>query len=429
MTLSHAKPALISLNIRRTVDSLLTMDTSPDTIKNEMPKKIILKPKEETVIDHSEEISKIKTMLEQQCFEIVACNNKIIDARKEQKELLSLFHTRAETLENRLTTLSSILFQKVEDLNRRIDTINKTLTPKPILTSFLPPNDFGRITGLDAKNELLAYTTVQGNLVVLDRNREFKLLSSNQPFPHESLFSPVLINRQNTNGIFAITSARKLLFATPARSQPKQLIEGRVESYSVITDSIRHETYDIVTGHQGQMNFFTFQDNYNSVNLVGSVRKLNGIVSHIVTDYENEAIYALTSRRWYYTISSSTFGLVISHQFQNTPLQIQLSTVFIIISFAPNDIVILERNREKVSILTKFSIVGGLRSFYCGENHIFVITKNQQIERRGLCKPEESEIICEPDVADYDENEYIGTVFSDGMTIYLSHNNRISVWV
>ena len=80
--------------------------------------------------------------------------------------------------------------------------------------------------------------------------------------------------------------------------------------------------------------------------------------------------------------------------------------------------------------MKKLTINGGLRYFYCGDNQLFIITKkNQQIERRRLCNPYEKEIICEPDVADYDENEFIGTIFSDNSKIYLSHNDRISVWV
>lgn len=429
MTIPHSSPPLLSLNIRRTVDSLLTLNTSDQKEIEKASSNNIVKHKEDSQIDHTTEIQLMKNMLEQQCFEIVAYNNKIKDARSAQNRLLSQFQTRANDLESRLSNLTSTLFQKAEDMNRRIDSINKTLTPKPILTKILPQNDYGRITGIYSKMNLMAYTTALGYLIITDRSKDYGIISKNQPSNNEALFSPVIILRQNVDGVFAVSSARKLLFATPVFARPKQICELKVESFSAITDNFKVNNYDIVTGHQGFVNFYQFQDNYNGINLIGSLKKLTGNVNHIVSDTENEAVYCLTSRKFFYSISSSSFGLINSHQFTSMPLEIQLSTVFIIISFSLDDILILERNREKLNVLKKLTIIGGLRYFYCGENKLFIITKkNQQIERRRLCHPNICEIICEPDVADYDENEFIGTIFYDESRIYLSHNDRISIW-
>lgn len=433
MNVSHSKPPLLSLNIKRTVDSLLTLNTSEQNenqsdSKSNQNLQNITKHKEEVQIDHSAEIKLMKEMLEQQCFEIVAYSNKIKDARRDQNHLLTQFHNRAEALELRLSSLTSTLLQKTSDMNQRIDSISKTLTPKPILVKLLPPNIYGRITGINAKMNLLAYTTALGYLIVIDRSKGYGVISENQPSSNEALFSPVIINRQDANGIFTVSSARKLFFATPAFARPKQICELKVESFSAITDSFKRENYDIVTGHHGMVNFYQFYENYGSINLIGSIKKLTGNVNHIVADTENEAIYCSTSRKFFYSISSSSYTLINSYQFPNMPLQIKLSTVFIIISFSPDDILILERNREKINILKKLTISGGLRYFYCGENQLFIITKKQQVERRRLCNPDENEIICEPDVADYDENEFIGTIFADDSKIYLSHNDRISVW-
>ena len=197
----------------------------------------------------------MKEMLEQQCFEIVAYSNKIKDARRDQNHLLTQFHNRAEALELRLSSLTSTLLQKTSDMNQRIDSINKTLTSKPILVKLLPPNIYGRITGINAKMNLLAYTTALGYLIVIDRSKGYGVISENQPSSNEALFSPVIINRQDANGIFTVSSARKLFFATPAFARPKQICELKVESFSAITDSFKRENYDIVTGHQGMVNF------------------------------------------------------------------------------------------------------------------------------------------------------------------------------
>jgi hypothetical protein len=56
------------------------------------------------------------------------------------------------------------------------------------------------------------------------------------------------------------------------------------------------------------------------------------------------------------------------------------------------------------------------------------VNRNQTVERRPLCALDHPEIICEPDTADYEENDHIGVIFADGTTLYLSHNGSISVW-
>lgn len=435
MTSTNPIPGLLSLRIHRGVNSLLVSDSTPSS-KSEVQSvngqslHQQTKSKEGTTgqIDHSKEIKMVKQMLEQQSFDIISYLNKLHDARKNQDMILKQFREKSETIESRLKSLTKTLFQKVDDMNRRINIINKTITPKPILIKYLPENSFGRITSITASMNLVACTTALGYLPIYDRDNNYELLSCYQTDNYEALFSPALVFKHNSNAIFALTSSGKLLSASPAWIPLDQIIDIKVESFSIPSDIYKHESYDIITGHQGFVNFYSFQDNFNGLSLCGSLKKLVGIVNHIICDPEKEAIYCLTNRRYFYSISSVNFTLLQSYQFNQTPLNIQLSTVFILISLSPDEIFVLERQRDKVSVLQEVSISGGLRCFCYDDNQIFIVTKQQTVERRRLYKLDQNEIICEPDVADYDENEYIGCVFAYDSATYLSHNNRISVW-
>ena len=77
-----------------------------------------------------------------------------------------------------------------------------------------------------------------------------------------------------------------------------------------------------------------------------------------------------------------------------------------------------------------YSIViqSGLRRFFAAETEIIIIMKDQKIQRRKLCNIDTEEMICEPDAADYDEEEYIGCVTSEDREIFLSHGSQISRW-
>lgn len=425
-SLSQATPPLLSLSVRRTVDTLLTMETGDATSNVSQP--LNTKSKDEPSMDHSLEFQKVQEILEQQCFAFVAFRNQIRDARDVQNKIMQRFHERASAIENRLTQVSTSLLQKAQELNQRVDIISKTLAPKPIFRHLLPPNDYGRITGIKIQDQVLAITTSSGQFIGMKKDT-YEVEVIQQPFPNESLFSPNFLVHQSTIIALTVTSGRKLLIHLPYTAYPAECFDGKVECFSVSSEAALSEGYEVVIGQASQILFCNFlSDNPKKLNVTGSTKKIRGTVTHIVTDNDNEAVYALTSRRMFYSVSGSTFQIITQTQFQTPLMQLALTRVFIVISCAPNDIILGERNRDKFNQIFKITIDAGLRRFCCGTKYILIIRKDQRIERRMLCQIGEPESICEPDAADYDPEDYIGSVYCEGPVIYLSHGSRISIW-
>ncbi|OHT17010.1 hypothetical protein TRFO_12698 [Tritrichomonas foetus] len=429
-SLSHAQPPLLSLNVRRTVDAIIEMDT--EEAQSVIAQPLIPKPtKDESAPqDHQEEIKAIHEILEQQCFAFVAFHNHIKDAREVQMNQMKEFQTRANSIASRIQNLSSTLFNKVHELNHRIDIIQRTLAPKPIFRKLLPPNEFGRITGINTIDNFISLTTATGHLIILDREN-FEIIETFQPLPNESLFFPSFIRRQNNIiGLFCVTSNRNLFFSTPVTNPPSNCFKEKVECYAVADNSNAHSAFDVVLGHHQFVNFCLINtENSKEIISVGTTKNLRGTVTHIVVDDDHDAVYLLTSKRYYYSISASTFQTITSTNFQNPLMQIALTRIFIVVSCAPNDIILAERNREKFNQIYRFDVSAGLRRLCTSDKSLFVITKKQQIEKRTLSKPLESQSICEPEAADYDPREYIGAIHCDGSDIYLAHGNRISLWI
>jgi hypothetical protein len=161
---------------------------------------------------------------------------------------------------------------------------------------------------------------------------------------------------------------------------------------------------------------------------VGQTKNLRGTVTQIVIDTVQLAVFALTSRRTFYSISATTFQVIVSMQFTSPLMQLSMTGLFLVISCAPNDILMVERSREKYKEVGRFAIERGLRRFWCSQKSIIVVTKDQKVERRDLCRPMDIDIICEPEAADYDPVEYIGAVTATRQEIYLSHGSSISLW-
>jgi hypothetical protein len=172
----------------------------------------------------------------------------------------------------------------------------------------------------------------------------------------------------------------------------------------------------------------TFYALEGGMRVVGQTKNLRGAVTQIAIDSIQLAVFVLTSKRTFYSISATTFQVIASMQFMSPLMQLSMTGLFLVISCAPNDILMVERSREKYREVGRFTIEGGLRRFRCSEKSIIIITKGQRVERRDLCHPLEIDTICESEAADYDPLEYIGAVTARGQEIHLSHGNRISFW-
>lgn len=427
-SLSQAQPPILSLNVRRTVDAIIQMETDEN---QSVSVQSLAQPKKEKEDlpqqDHSEETKAVHDILEQQCFSFVAFHNHIKDARKIQTKQMQEFHSRASAIENRLHFLSKSLFNKVHELNYRIDLIQKILSPKPIFKILMPQNEFGRITGMSIFNEYLAITTASGNLVIMNKDN-FQILQNLEPFQGESLFSPLFVRKSNdTIGLFTISSSRKLLFCYPILSSSGHTFGQKVECYALPDNYGKHQNFEIVTGHHQLINYSIITSDNLQEN-VGATSGLRGTVIGLLVDDENESVYAITSKRYYYSISTTNFQVIMNKSFQMPLMQIAKTCIFIIVSCAPNDILLLERNRDKFNQLYKIEITTGLRRFFTSEKALYIINQNQQVERRKLCSPMVSQRICESENADYDPKEYIGALLCDDSNIYLTHGNRISLW-
>lgn len=428
-SLSQPQPPLLSLNVRRTVDDIIQMDAVEGQSVITQPL-VQNKVKEEPATqDHSIEIKAMHDILEQQCFSFVAFHNHIRDAREIQLKQMKEFQTRANFIQNRIKSISTSLLTKVHELNHRIDLIQKTLSPKPIFRNLMPQNDFGRITGIDINTDYIAITMATGDLSVLKKD-DFEVVASFQPVKNDSLFMPSFIQRPNNIiGLFSISSSRQLFYSLPVLTEPIQVFTNDIESYAVSKTFESKPTFDLVTGSFQSISFCLInQEKPREISIVGTVKGIRGSVTNIVVDNDNDAVYIITSKRNYYSISASKKQIIMSLSFQTQLMQISMTQMFIVISHAPNDIILAERNSEKFNQIFKINIDDGLRRFFASTNSLFIITQNQKIEKRNLASPLDKIFICEKEAADYDPKEYIGAIHSIDADIYLAHGNRLSYW-
>jgi hypothetical protein len=421
--LPNAVPPLLSLKVRRTADEIIAMDAGEDSALAKLAGPS--KTKEVFNIDHALEITDVHSLLERQCFSFIVFINAIHDAQKVQNGIVRRFEERSDRLENHITQLSEALFNRMREMNDRIDSISRTLVPKPIFRKISPVSDFGRITGIAQTGPHIALTTATGHQVILNKST-LAIEEIAEPVPGESLFCPIFGFRQTKLYLFTVTSGRKLLFACPLKTQASQILE--VDCFTISDESL-HDAFDVAAGQGASVSFYQIEtDTPMTLKQVGAAKGLRGSVSQIVTDNENTAVYILTSRKTFYSISATTYQVLASMQFQMSVMQLSLTRLFIVISIAPNDVVLLERNREKLKEISRFPVADGLRRIHSTDKSLFVITKNQVIERRDLCQPLVHCRICEPQAADYNPLEYIGAIGTSGGEVYVAHGNRISLW-
>ena len=428
-SLSQPQPPLLSLNVRRTVNDIIQMDDAGGQSVITQPL-VQNKVKDEPIVqDHSIEIKAMQDILEQQCFSFVAFHNHIRDAREIQLKQMKQFQERANLIQKRIKNLSTSLLTKVHDLNHRIDLIQSTLSPKPIFRMLMPQNDFGRITGIDIIDEYIATTMATGDLVVF-KKENFDIIVSFHPVENESLFMPLFIQRPNNIlGLFSISSSRQLFYSLPALTEPTQIFLSDIDSYAITKALQTKPSFDLVTGHFQYINFCLINvEKPREISTIGTVKGIRGSVTHIVVDDDAEYVYLITSKRCYYVISASNRQIVMSMSFPTQLMQLSMTQIFIIISSAPNDIIFAEKNQKEFNQVYKIQIDDGLRRFFAGEKSIFIITKNQKVEKRHLASPTEKFFICEKEAADYDPKEYIGSIYCVDTEIYLAHGNRLSYW-
>ena len=430
-SLSQSQPPLLSLNVRRTVDAIIEMDANDTSVVIGQSLNQTKNKEEHQIPEHEEEIRAMKDLLEQQCFAFVSYHNHVQDARKVQKAQMEKFTMLANNIQDRLESLSSALFNKVKEINHRIDIIQRTLSPKPIFKRILPQNDFGRVTGIDVNEKYLVFTTAGFYVVIVDKDK-FDVIHAYQPLPNNSLFHPTLVLLPDGNdGLFCISANRKLLFSNPVLSTPEQCFNDNVECFAVNQYCLQSQSaFDIVLGHHQCINFCKINpENLKELNIVATTKDFRGNVTSLVVDNDNDAIYALSSKRIFYCVSSSSYQISFTINFQTPLMQLGVTRMFIIISYAPNNIIIAERNSKEFKQIYQFEISKGLRRFCTSDKCIYIITKDQEIEKRCMCHPHEVETICEVESADYDRSEYIGCIYCDHTDIYLSHGNRISLWI
>jgi hypothetical protein len=419
--LPQSTPALLSLKVRRTAEEIIAMNTNE---AGTVASQALSQPKAaDETLSHADEIRNVHLLVEQQCFAFVASLNTIHDARKMQNEAQQRFQAHAKSIEERLHRLSDELLKKVKEMNHQIDLISHTLAPKPIFRRMSAPNEFGRVTGICVLGDVVGVTTASGFVVILSHD-SFAVVAAFQPFPAASLFHPTFIVRPNGTSLLTIASNRKLLLSSPYRQAPDELLDA-VECFEATEEQGTRTGFDIVTGHPQMATFYALE---GGMRAVGQTKNLRGTVTQIVIDSVQLAVFVLTSRRTFYSISATTFQIILSMQFSSPLMQLSMTGLLLVISCAPNNILMIERIREKYKEVGRFTIERGLRRFWCSQKSIIIITKDQKVERRNLCQPMEIDIICEPETADYDPLEYIGSVTTVRQEIYLSHGNRISFW-
>jgi hypothetical protein len=425
--LPQSTPALLSLKVRRTADEIIKMDTDATTALTpaSLP---VSKPPADPLLAYSQEVHYIHDLIERQSFSVVAALNSIGDERQAQAEMLAMFRTQAQTLNSSLAGISSRVFDQIKQMNHRLDSIFLTLAPKPIFRDLTPARDFGRITGLAVREGLLAITTASGHLTVIEKS-SMEVLCSFQPIPSDSLFAPAFVGRLNSLSLFSISSSRRLLLSSPFKTAPEPAIDdGFVECFAVTDDMSSRVGFDIAAGQGQVIAFYGTDPDSGRFKQIGITKPLRGTVTQVVVDGEQLSVYALTARRTFYSVSATTFQVVGSMQFATPMMQLVLTGIFIVVSCAPNDIVLLTRDRQKFREIFRISVTDGLRRFCCSAKALFVITKSQFIERRFLSHLDVVDRICGPEAADYDPSEYVGVVLAAAEQIYLSHGNRVSFW-
>ena len=432
MSLSLATPALLSLKVRRTANEIIDMDATGQTGLTTQPiaqPSIVSKVAIEPADDNADEIRTVEDLLEQQCFALVACHNTIHDAREAQAEILRRFHTRANTIEAKLANLSQKLFSKIRGMNNRIDMISRTLAPKPIFRQLQPPNEYERVTGIAIGESMIALTMASGHLVVLNQETLGTEYVS-QPLPSEALFNPAFVARKNMQlSLLCLSSGGKLMFSCPLKSDPSVCADQKIECFAVAERAVLNDGFDVVAGMAGRVGFYGLDSvRPKELKLLGETTNIKGTASQVVVDDQEEVVYVLTSKRVLYAISGTSFEVISSVQFRTPLMQLGLTALFIVVSCAPNTVVLLERKGENHQEQMRFEITSGLRRLCCSEKEILVITKKQEVERRMLCNPLVADTICARQAADYDPLEYMGAIHMCANKIYLSHGNRISVW-
>lgn len=426
----QARPPLLSLKVRRTVDTILSMN--PEEHKEaEAANQQVAKAKEKkqtASLDHTSEIEKISGILEQQSFYFVAFRNQIQDARRDQAKIMQQFHETAQNIDQRMNKMKEMLVKKVVDLNKRVSSISRNLALKPTFRKMLPQNDYGRITGICVFNAILLCTTADGWLLRIDRHDLF-VKHTTRYSTTEALFQPTIYMHGNIWVELALSSTRNLLIRMQTSPDLEKCSHLPVESYSINTDVHTREAFEVILGQNGQIEFCSIAPDANpKLSIVATTKKIRGTVTALVPDQNIDAVFAITSRRMLYCISATNYTVVMSELFEKPIMQLFTTQCFIIISIAPNDIIVLEKNREKANKLFQINISAGLRRFYAAENDILIIMKNQKVERRRLCNVNIAEPICEADAADFNEEEYLGLIVEYERQIYLTHGNRISYW-
>lgn len=429
MSLSQAAPALVSLKVHRTADEIISMDLGDSACGAIQSLSLSTKNQPEVSgEDPSDELQAVREVLEQQCFSLVAFRNLMLDSKKIRQESLRRFHAQAKVIEGRLGTLSSELFKRIHDVNHRIGIISRTLAPRPTFRGLQPPNEFGRITGIDVADDLIALTTTSGHLLILERDT-FQVHHKVLHNENEALFCPIFTHRRGFLSLFFITSGRQLMFSAPYKSEPFLCLDKKVECYAITDNTILRDGFDVVSGQIQGITFYGFDlDNPRLLRALGETKNIRGTVTQLVVDNQRISVYALTSKCIFYAISGTSYNVVSSMQFQTPLMQLTLTTLFIVFSRAPNDIIVAERGRDKFHQITEITIPQGLRRLCCSEKEILIIRKDQGVERRTLCDPLNACRICEPEAADYDPQEYIGTIYASHNTVYISHGNRLSLW-
>ena len=431
--MQQATPPLLSLKVRRTVDTILALDTPAQKDEPIISVPSAAKPNttatKQNVVDHSGEIARIMDILEKQSFAFVAYKNKIHDAKIKQDKLMSDFHQKATIMENKLSRLQTNLLKKVSDLNKRVDTISKNLALKPTFISMLPQNTYGRITGISSLDNIMLVTTADGYLLQIDK-KQLSIEKVHRYSQQEALFQPTIYTHGSLIVAFCLSSHRTLIHGLPdGIYTPEKVINTPVESYAINYDPNTRDVFEVALGEANQIEYASYNQNaVPKLNIVGSTKKIRGNVTALLADQFQNAIFAITSRRMYYSISATNFNVIFQESFDKPVMQLAATQCFILLSVAPNDIVILEKNREKFHKLYTITIEAGLRRFFAASNELLVIMKDQRVQRRRLCDISVGETICEQEAADYNGEEYIGCIYEVDREVYLSHGNRISYW-
>ena len=463
---NNPQPALLPLTIYRNVDKLFKMEADQEEIQIQPIQQIQSKEETETHDHTPQELSVIKDIVEQQCYTYIVYYNKIHDRMKVQHNTINNFKRRANQLQVSLDKLQSLLLRKASALNRRIDLIEKTLCSKPIYKSITPENEDGRITGIAYSQTEVVTTTIYGKLNFF--TRDTLVPKNHKSYRGKALFSPKFWN----DIIFCLSADSELLFSYS--DLPLSIaLDGATNSFSfsslIATDLVGFQ-FHLMTGHQGCVKLHTIErvkpksldiSNDNEIDLilkdsneenglnqtqgppvkepsinqvkyslttVSTIKGIRGNVLQLLHDPILDSIFLLTSKRIVYSISSTTSQIINSIQFDTIPMQIALTRCFIVVSLAPNSIILMHRNREKFTEVKRIEITSGLRRFCCGVKELYILTKKQTIERRMLSNVTLFDNICEPIDSDYDEEAYIGVIEVNNYDIFISHDHRMTQW-